>query len=140
MLAEFTAVFKTAGNNRVRAQVVELPDIRAEGRTTREARAKLVQAVRKALEARRVDTLAHVEPGARVERIRVRTKAPTEIRRKPRQAGRQRRSREPDLLQVLLQQGLINAIPPLDALDTDKCEPIHVEGKPISEEIIEARR
>lgn len=45
-----------------------------------------------------------------------------------------------DFLQLLLREGLIEELPDLDTLDTDHLPPIRVEGKPISEEIIEDRR
>jgi hypothetical protein len=46
-----------------------------------------------------------------------------------------------DLFQILLEEGLIDAIPPLpDDAAADAFEPIVIEGRPISEEIIEGRR
>ena len=46
-----------------------------------------------------------------------------------------------DWLQTLVEDGVINPLPLLpDDVDTDAFEPIRVEGRPISEEIIEDRR
>jgi hypothetical protein len=46
-----------------------------------------------------------------------------------------------DWLQTLVEEGVIAPLPPLpDDVDTDTFEPIRVQGRPISEEIIEDRR
>ena len=43
---------------------------------------------------------------------------------------------------MLLTAGLIDAIPPavLEDMDSDDFDPVPIEGRPISEEIIEDRR
>ncbi len=52
---------------------------------------------------------------------------------------RDRTKQEVDLLTILRQEKLIREIPRLNAADED-FEPVPIEGKPISEELIEGRR
>jgi hypothetical protein len=40
----------------------------------------------------------------------------------------------------MLRQGLISEIPPPEALDPDTFQPLLIQGRPISEEIVEDRR
>jgi hypothetical protein len=63
------------------------------------------------------------------------TSPPAGMNRVPRPLG------AADWLRNLVEEGVIDPPPPLpDAVDTDAFEPIRVEGRPISEEIIEDRR
>ncbi len=141
MHADFTILLKPHSRG-VRASVAELPGVSAVGGTREEARAKLVQRVRANLEAQRQKSIARAGPEAVLESVRVEMpNGPAPREKKSHRSSATRKTRQtPDLLQVLLQQGLIDAIPGMDSLDTDRLRSISVEGKPISEEIIEDRR
>jgi hypothetical protein len=141
MHAEFTVLLKPHPKG-VRASVAELEGVSAVGGTLEEVRAKLVERVRANLEAQRRKAIARAGPEVALESVRVElSNSPAPKREKARRHKARRKSREePNLLQVLLQEGLIVEIPPMDSLDTDRLPFISVKGKPISEEIIEDRR
>lgn len=144
MRGQFTAIYERGPDGVVTACVAEFPEVKVEAKTLEAARALLAKTLRTILEGKRRETLAGVSPKARVERVG------TEVRNRPgtgagaskapAKARKSRRSRLPDLMEVLLREGLIDRIPALDQLDTDRLEPIPIQGKPISEEIIEDRR
>jgi hypothetical protein len=141
MHAEFTVLLKPHPKG-VRASIAELAGVSAVGGTREEVRAKLVERVRANLEAQRRKAIARAGPEVALDSLRVEiSNGPAPNREKsPRPKARRKSRGEPNLLQVLLQEGLINAIPPMDSLDTDRLPFISVAGKPISEEIIEDRR
>jgi hypothetical protein len=141
MHAEFTVLLKPHPKG-VRASVAELPGVSAVGGTREEARAKLVERVCANLEAQRRKAIARAGPETVLESVRVEianSPAPKRQRR-ARPKSRRKEREELDVLQVMLQEGLINEIPPLNSLDRDRLRLISVKGKPISEEIIEDRR
>ena len=69
-----------------------------------------------------------------MKEIRIMKKQPLKKERKARPTSRQ------DLLRLMFEKGLIDQIPVLSSLDTDAIEPVRIQGKPISEVIIEERR
>ncbi|HJT77550.1 MAG TPA: hypothetical protein VJ739_10155 [Gemmataceae bacterium] len=142
MQVELTAIYEEYPGG-VRAYIAEIESIRTLAKTREEARANLVARVRLYWESERARAFAYVRPEARVEPIRV--EVPTiegtgaeAAAALPRDAVW--RYEDVDLFQTLLEQGRIDAIPPPGRIDTDQVEPVRIEGKPISQEIIEDRR
>jgi hypothetical protein len=106
------------------------------GRTIEEARTRLAQKLRQAIDSERDAAPARLGPAARVESIQLDVRRETHV--EPRGDHDTRMDvPELDLLGVLRAQGRIADLP--DELDDD-FEPIPAEGKPISQEIIEGRR
>ncbi len=145
MLAEFTAIYEPRPNGVFTAYVAEIRAVNTQGNTLEEARSNLTERLRGLLEFERRQALAIASTNAHIESIRVEINTPQESARARTTVAavpkKKRRTRaETDVLQTLLEQGLIDKIPPIHALDTDRLEPIPIKGKPISEEIIEDRR
>lgn len=143
MATEFTAVFEVRRGGRFHGYVAELPDIEASGKTLEEARTRLAERLQTVLEKRRKQARAQSGSDAQIEPIRVgrtnQKKGKASPKPPPAKEKKRRRYKEPDLLQFMLEAGLIDEIPPPRSL-TDNFEPVPFEGRPISEEIIEDRR
>ena len=145
MRGQFTAVYEPQEDGRVLAYALEVPGSRTQGKTLEEARANLAELLRLTLNSYRVNLLRKASKQARLEPIPVDLPAlPSGVEEALATAtGLKTRtfSRE-DLNQALLDEGLISEIrPPLRPEDRrEEHDPIPIEGKPISEEIIEGRR
>jgi predicted RNase H-like HicB family nuclease len=144
MLIEFTAIYKRHPNGAVVAFVAERPDITTGGHTLEEARENLAERLRGVLEFERQEGLALASPDDVVEPLHLEIARPQKrTEGKNTLPGKEPRpSRESDFMQVLLAEGLIDAAALSGTSDAhdDDFEPIPVEGKPISEEIVEGRR
>jgi predicted RNase H-like HicB family nuclease len=145
MFAEFTAVFEPRPNGIYTGYIAEIPQVRTGAKTLEEARCTLAEQLRYYLEAERNRFLSRISSNAHIEplRIKILPSQPTGTEVQVATASlRSPEASEPDLLQTLLERGLIDKIPLLPAAGTgrEEHEPIPIEGKPISEEIIEGRR
>lgn len=144
MWAEFTAIFELDSNGDFAAFVAEIPDINTAGKTLQEARAQLAEKLQQYLEHERSQALGRASSNAHIEPLRI------AMPNGHTEAGTPADLAEPelwpaaeaDLLQVLLQEGLIDKLSLSSASDTndDDFEPVPIEGKPISQEIIEERQ
>jgi predicted RNase H-like HicB family nuclease len=135
---EFTAVYEPQADGTVVGYVAEVPGASVVGRTIDEARTRLAQKLRQAIDSERDAALARLGPGARVESIQLAAAARRETQVESRSDHDTRMDApELDLLGLLRTQGRIADLP--NELDDD-FEPIPAEGKPISQEIIEGRR
>lgn len=137
MKAEFTAIYETRPDGTVKASIAELPDVFAGGRTLEAARDHLARHLWLFLEARRLEALSRADPRSHIEPIQVESWPPTEAIAQARQRPWQRG--EAEFWLALLRDGRIDSLLPLPS-DTDDFVPISVEGKPISQQIIEDRR
>jgi predicted RNase H-like HicB family nuclease len=141
MKVEFTAVYEQQADGSVWASVAELPRIKVCGKSLEEARASLAEQLRRVLEDKRDRTLARTSSIVPIETISVELSPPSPSRRRPRRKrkGPSWSKTQMQLWQSLLDAGRIDEIPTVP-LDPDAIDPILIEGRPISEEIIEDRR
>jgi predicted RNase H-like HicB family nuclease len=140
MTGEFTAIYEQKEGGVVLASLAELPGIRIRAASLDEARTRLAEKLRRVLKRRCRESLAVVTADAQVEVIRVERPSP-QGRPAASEKGGWTKS-EMALWQALLAQGRIEAIPPppVPGQPWQRHEPIPIEGKPLSEEIIEDRR
>jgi predicted RNase H-like HicB family nuclease len=147
MPAEFTAVYELHPNGVYLGYVAEVPEVRTGAKTLKEARADLAMQLRYHLEGERDRSLAITSSEAILEALPV--EIPFSLERDSRKPAAQTSSQvkhpqptESDVLRELLDRGLIDEIPPppRPGEQREEHEPIPIEGKPISEEIIEGRR
>jgi predicted RNase H-like HicB family nuclease len=137
MTTEWTVIVEPRDGGRFVARIAEIPVVRAEAKTAKEARAKAAERLREHLERKRAESLRRAGPAAAVSRLRAAKKRP---------AGGKRPKRRPraetELLQGLLEQGRIDYIPTEEEVErmAREFQPIRVEGRPLSEEIIADRR
>jgi hypothetical protein len=144
MLVELTAVYERHANG-VRAYIAELEAVSTQAKTPEEARANLVARVRLFLEYERALAFAKAGADARMEPIRVELPTVQGLRAEAVAVcplDEVRPYEEADLFQTLLEQGKIDTIPPPYPAGArrEEHDPVQIEGKPISEEIIEGRR
>jgi predicted RNase H-like HicB family nuclease len=147
MLAEFTAVYELHPNGVYTGYVAEVPEVRTGAKTLEEARTNLAEQLRYHLEGERDRFLAVISSEALIEPLRIampfsrKTDAETRSAHSPPQAELPRPT-ELDVLHTLLEKGLIDEIPPPPPPGgkREEHQPVPIEGKPISEEIIEGRR
>jgi predicted RNase H-like HicB family nuclease len=151
MPIELTAVYEPQANGSVIAYVAELPAVTVGGHNLEEARAGLAERLRLFLEQERDDVLSRVGPGARVESVRIEigshrdtraeldadlaTRVEIDVRPRSPQLDHDAGN---NLVDYLVQIGLLAA--PVAVPDSDDFEPVCIQGRPVSEEIIEARR
>jgi predicted RNase H-like HicB family nuclease len=147
MLAEFTAVYEPRPNGVYTGYIAELPEVRTGAKTLEAARTNLAEQLQYHLEGERDRFLAIVSSQALIEPLRIEMpfSRRTDAETRASQAFPQAKSPQPrelDVLQTLLERGLIDEIPPPPPLGgkREEHEPIPIEGRPISEEIIEGRR
>ncbi len=145
MLCEFTAIYEPEKDGWIRAYVLEVPGCSAHGRTLEEARHNLAEMLRVTLNSYRVNLLNRAVKQATVELLQV--ELPSLCGEVDRAlatvSGLKTRTFTQDhVKQALLENGVItepgSSANPADW--DDDFEPVPIEGKPISEEIIEARR
>jgi predicted RNase H-like HicB family nuclease len=145
MRAELTAVFEPRADGWIVAYVLEVPGTRTQGKTVEEARANLAELLRVTLNSYRVNLLRRAAKDATLELL------PVQLPTLPSQADAAlavaagltaRTFTERECLQALVDAGLITEIrdPRAPGAIRAEHEPIPIEGKPISEEIIEGRR
>jgi predicted RNase H-like HicB family nuclease len=145
MLCEFTAVYEPQQDGWIRAYVLEVPGSWSYGKTREEARANLAETVRLTLNSYRVNLLQRANKQAALETLHLDLPTlPTSVEQAlPIAAGHPTRMfTEDDVKRILFDQGLLSEIrPPLPrSAWREQHDPIPIEGKPISEEIIEGRR
>ena len=145
MLCEFTAVYEPQENGWVRAYVLEVPGCRTAGKTMDEARANLAECLHLTLNSYRLNLLKKADQQATLEPIRVDLPAlPGRVDEALAAAAGfpTRTFSRDDINQAMLDEGLIDELapPPGPGTADDDFEPIPIEGRPISEEIIEGRR
>jgi predicted RNase H-like HicB family nuclease len=138
MKTEWTVIVEPQDGKGFIARIAELPAVTAMGKTAAAARAAAAARLRKHLDRERAASLRRAPPMAAVDRIRVETTPPKKKLRRPRKQS----SGIDKLLLELLAQGRIDHIPSEQEVDelVKHFKPIRVEGRPISEEIIEDRR
>jgi hypothetical protein len=145
MRFEFTAVYQTHADGWITAYVAEKPKIATGAQSLEEARAALVAQLRGELEFDRDQGLRAAAPDARIECLCVETSsipacpAPGQPPARPGRPAYWTHA-EAKFFRQLHQQGLIDQIPDPLTFDADDFEPVPIEGRPISEEIIEGRR
>jgi hypothetical protein len=141
---QFTAVYDRMPDGRISAYVAELDGVRVTARTLAAARARLAQKLRQSLHLRRSHAVRRASPGTRIEPIVIDATPPpgkgSGARARQGRTARRAERGETELLKAMLRQGLISEIPPREALDPNTFRPVPIQGKPISEEIIEDRR
>jgi predicted RNase H-like HicB family nuclease len=145
MHCELTAVYEPLEDGSIRAYVLEVPGSRAYGKTIAEARSNLAELIQLTLNSFRVNLLKKAHPLATLEPLSAEL---PELPAKAKDAlmaatrAKTRSFTRDDVNQALLDKGIISEIrPPLPrSAWREEHEPVQVEGKPISEEIIEGRR
>jgi predicted RNase H-like HicB family nuclease len=137
MTTEWTVIVEPRDGGGFVARIAEIPAVRAEAKTAREARAKAAERLRAHLERKRAESLRRAGPAAAVSRLRVDKKRPAEGKRPKR-----RPPEETAFLRELVAQGLMDHIPTEEELEQMALTftPIPIEGRPISEELIADRR
>src|SRR5687767_6403721 len=140
MAAEFTVIIEPQGTNGVVARVAEIPGVTAEAATPEEARTQVAARLKAHLDSEREKALAAVAPNAAVERVRVSTARPRSMKPRKRRSYDDRMWDK--IWQTLLEQGRIDHIPTKEEIERIARErkAVPIEGRPISEEIIEDRR
>jgi hypothetical protein len=137
MTTDWTVIVTPRAAGGFVARIAEIPAVRAEAKTAREARAKAAERLREHLLRKRTESLRRAGPAAAVSRLRAGKKKPA-TKKQPR---RWTPARDP-LLRELLAQGRIDHIPTEEELEeiARNFQPIPIEGRPISEELIADRR
>jgi predicted RNase H-like HicB family nuclease len=145
MRSEFTAIIEPHPNGVFTGYIAEVPDINTGGWTPEAVCAELAEKLRLTLEYERKHALSLASPRARIISIPVEWGTQSEAAARPETTAvsAPERSSSPgtDLQPRLMAELGITPIPPaLDSEADDDFEPIPIEGRPISEEIIEDRR
>ena len=145
MLCELTAVYEPQEDGRIRAYVLEVPGSWSYGKTMEEARANLAELLRLTLNSYRVNLLQRASKQAVLEPLRLElpTLPATAEQACAVAAGLKTRTFTPeDVKHTLFDEGVISDIrsPLPPSAWREEHGPIPIEGKPISEEIIEGRR
>jgi predicted RNase H-like HicB family nuclease len=145
MLCEFTAVYEPQDDGRIRAYVLELPGSSSYGKNMDEARANLAEMVRLTLNSYRVNLLQRANKQGALEMLSLELPTlPSSVEQALLiAAGLQTRTfTQGDVRRILFDQGLLSEIrhPLPRSAWREEHDPIPIEGKPISEEIIEGRR
>jgi predicted RNase H-like HicB family nuclease len=144
MRVELTALYEPLPGGGVVAHVAEVPEVSAAGDSLEAARKLLAEKLRQFLRHARESAVRRARPQTHVEPISVElSEAAAHRAEPPTGAGlaavRVQPYGEADLIRHLLERGLIPG--PLPEIDPDAdFEPVPIQGRPISEEIIEARR
>jgi predicted RNase H-like HicB family nuclease len=145
MLCELTAVYEPQEDGQIRAYVLEVPGTWSYGKTMEEARTNLAELLRLTLNSYRLNLLQRASKQAVLEALRLElpTLPATAEQALALAAGLKTRTFTPDdVKRALFEEGVLAEItPPLPpSARREEHGPIPIEGRPISEEIIEGRR
>jgi hypothetical protein len=139
MSSEWTAILVPADGG-FAAYAAEFPRLRVRGKTQEEALAKLTRKLRDRLVRTRMRSFRRMDAArAAAEPLSVELPSLAESLQAARAPDDSDSASQPDLLQALVEAGILDEATAAAEVDEDG-DPVAIEGRPISEEIIEGRR